>query len=71
MIEQQITELLAQAEPLRLQDAEASEAPLTVLIAQINALRARQSAGEVDAPEADAPEANKPKRGRPAKVEAE
>ena len=66
-IETQITELLAQAEPLRLQDAEASEAPLTVLITQINALRARQDKGEVDAPEAD-----KPKRGRPAtKHEAE
>ena len=66
-IENEIETLLAQCEPLRLQDVEASEAPLTVLIEQINALRARQSAGEVDAPEAD-----KPKRGRPAaKPEAE
>ena len=64
-IEQQITDLLAECEPLRLQDAEASEAPLTVLITQINALRVRQAAGEVD-------EAPKPKRGRPAaKPEAE
>ena len=66
-IENEIAALMAQCEPLRLQDAEASEAPLTVLIAQINALRARQDKGEVDAPEAD-----KPKRGRPAaKPEAE
>ena len=67
-IEDKIAELLAQAEPLRkLDDDDTAKAPLTGIVDQINALRARQSRGET---EFDG-ELVKPKRGRPAKVEGD
>lgn len=60
-IEQQITALLEQADPLRaLAEGDAGKLPLNGFIVQINALRARQSAGEAD----PAVEQDKPKRSR-------
>lgn len=51
-IEDQIAELLAQAEPLRvLPDDEAEAAGLPALVNQVNALRARQAKGETEAVE--------------------
>lgn len=48
-IEDKITELLADAAPLRLlEDDDADKAPLAGIIDQINVLRARQSAGEAE-----------------------
>lgn len=61
-IEDQITALLAQAEPLRcLPDDEPAKAPLAGMVDEINRLRALQAAGHTEAGEA--PPKRKP--GRP------
>lgn len=66
-IEAKITELLAQAEPLRaMHDDDATKTPLTAIVDQINALRAEQAKGVT---EVDEDEPVKPKRGRPARQE--
>jgi hypothetical protein len=66
-LDEQITALLAKAEPLRLlPDGEAEEAGLPTVVNQINALRARQARGEVDAADV-APV----RRGRPPKASIE